>query len=85
MKRLIGLRKRYKAFGRGSLEFLKPANRRVLAFVRRYQDDCVLVVANLSRLMQHAELDLGAFAGARPSRCSATVRCRRSIRTDPIR
>jgi maltose alpha-D-glucosyltransferase/alpha-amylase len=66
MKRLIGLRKRYKAFGRGSLEFLKPANRRVLAFVRRYQDECVLVVANLSRLMQHVELDLSAFGGRTP-------------------
>jgi maltose alpha-D-glucosyltransferase/alpha-amylase len=66
MKRLIGLRKHHKAFGRGSLEFLKPANRRVLAFVRRYQDECVLVVANLSRLMQHVELDLAAFAGLTP-------------------
>lgn len=66
MKRLIGLRKRYKAFGRGSLEFLKPANRRVLAFVRRYQDECVLVVANLSRLMQHVELDLAEFGGRTP-------------------
>jgi maltose alpha-D-glucosyltransferase / alpha-amylase len=66
MKRMIALRKRYKAFGRGSLEFLKPTNRRVLAFVRRYQDECVLVVANLSRFMQHAELDMTACAGRTP-------------------
>ena len=47
-RRMLAVRKRYKAFGRGSLEFLKPGNRRVLAFVRRYQDECVLVVANLA-------------------------------------
>jgi maltose alpha-D-glucosyltransferase/alpha-amylase len=63
MKRMIALRKRLRAFGRGSFEFLQPANRRVLAFVRRYQDECVLVVANLSRYVQHVELDLTPFAG----------------------
>jgi maltose alpha-D-glucosyltransferase/alpha-amylase len=66
MKRMIALRKRYKAFGRGSLEFLHPTNRRVLAFIRRYQEECVLVVANLSRLVQHVELDLSDFAGYVP-------------------
>ena len=39
MKRLIAMRKRYKAFGRGTLEFLHPENHRVLAFIRRYQDE----------------------------------------------
>jgi maltose alpha-D-glucosyltransferase/alpha-amylase len=66
MKRMIALRKRSRAFGRGNLEFLQPANRRVLAFVRQYQDECVLVVANLSRLVQHVELNLSAFAGRTP-------------------
>jgi maltose alpha-D-glucosyltransferase / alpha-amylase len=65
-KRVIGLRKRYKAFGRGTFEFLQPANRRVLAFVRSYQDESVLVVANLSRLVQHVELDLAHFGGRTP-------------------
>src|SRR5665213_552471 len=41
MKRLIALRKRYRAFERGSLEFLQPANRKILAFLRRYQDECI--------------------------------------------
>src|SRR5262249_4062353 len=45
-KRLIALRKRYKAFGRGTLEFLHPANRKILAFVRRFRDEQILVVAN---------------------------------------
>src|SRR5262249_35225966 len=39
MKRLIALRKRFKAFGRGTLEFLRPANPRVLAFIRKYHDE----------------------------------------------
>ncbi|HEY8475470.1 MAG TPA: maltose alpha-D-glucosyltransferase [Chloroflexota bacterium] len=66
MKRLIALRKRFKAFGRGSLEFLYPDNRKILAFVRRYQEETVLVVANLSRFVQYAELDLSAFKGMVP-------------------
>src|SRR5437868_4788976 len=66
MKRLIALRKRNKAFGRGSLEFLRPANPKVLAFVRKYHDERILVVANLSRFVQFAELDLREYAGVVP-------------------
>ena len=66
MKRLIALRKRYQAFGRGTLEFLHPANRKILAFVRRYGDEQILVVANLSRFVQHVELDLSAAKGCVP-------------------
>jgi maltose alpha-D-glucosyltransferase/alpha-amylase len=66
MKRLIALRKRFKAFGRGTLEFLHPDNQKVLVFVRRYQDECVLVLANLSRFVQGVELDLCAYKGLMP-------------------
>ncbi len=66
MKRLIALRKQLRAFGRGSLTFLHPENRRVLAYLREYRDDCILVVANLSRFVQYAELDLRAFRGSTP-------------------
>jgi maltose alpha-D-glucosyltransferase/alpha-amylase len=66
MKRLIALRKRHPAFGRGSIEFLHPENRRVLAFVRSHEGETILVVANLSRFVQWAELDLSAFQGATP-------------------
>jgi maltose alpha-D-glucosyltransferase/alpha-amylase len=66
MKRMIALRKRSRALGRGSFEFLQPANRRVLAFLRRHKDESVLVVANLSRLVQHVELDLSRFPGQAP-------------------
>ena len=62
-KRLIALRKRYKAFGRGTIEFLHPENRKVLVFLRRYQEENILVVANLSRFVQYLELDLSAFRG----------------------
>jgi maltose alpha-D-glucosyltransferase/alpha-amylase len=63
MKRLIVLRKRHHPFGRGSIEFLQPSNRKVLAFLRRHEDECLLVVANLSRFVQYVELDLAAFEG----------------------
>jgi maltose alpha-D-glucosyltransferase/alpha-amylase len=66
MKRLIALRKRHPAFGRGTLEFLSPDNRKVLAFIRRTEDETILVVANLSRFTQPAELDLSAFQGRTP-------------------
>jgi len=66
MKRIIALRREHKAFGRGSIEFLHPENRKVLAFLRRYQDSTLLVVANLSRFAQASELDLSDFKGMTP-------------------
>jgi maltose alpha-D-glucosyltransferase / alpha-amylase len=65
-KRLIEQRKQFKAMGRGTLEFLRPSNRKVLAFFRRYQDEIILVVANLSRFPQHVELDLVEMKGMTP-------------------
>ena len=65
-KRILSLRKQYKAFGRGSLEFLHPDNNKVLAFVRAHGDERILVVANLSRFAQHVELNLSAFKGLTP-------------------
>ncbi|HEX7184677.1 MAG TPA: maltose alpha-D-glucosyltransferase [Thermoanaerobaculia bacterium] len=66
MRRVIALRKRHRAFSRGTIEFLAPENHRVLAFLRRYEGETLLVVANLSRFTQHAELDLSALAGMTP-------------------
>jgi len=65
-KRLIALRRRFQAFGRGSIEFLTPSNHRVLAFIRQFQDETVLVVANLSRFVQYVELDLAKWKGTHP-------------------
>ncbi len=65
-RRMIALRKHHPAFSRGTLEFLHPENHRVLAFLRRHGDETLLVVANLSRFAQYAELDLAAHGGLTP-------------------
>ena len=62
-RRMLAVRQRWAAFARGSIEFLQPENAGVLAYLRRYQGEVILVVANLSRFPQVAELDLAAFAG----------------------
>ncbi|MCO6456618.1 MAG: maltose alpha-D-glucosyltransferase [Pirellulaceae bacterium] len=66
MRRIIHLRKQFRAFGRGSLEFVSCENPKVLAYLRRHEDETLLVVANLSRFAQAAELDLSAFRGQHP-------------------
>jgi len=66
MRNMIRMRKLFKVFGRGTIEFLSPPNRRVLAYVRRYRDDIIFCVANLSKWVQPVELDLSAFAGLVP-------------------
>ena len=66
MKNIIRLRKFFSVFGRGSIDFLQPANCKVLAYLRRIEDDVILCVANLSRTVQPVELDLSAFAGLTP-------------------
>jgi len=66
MKRAIALRQRHQVFGRGDIEFLLPDNHRVLVYTRSYEDDTVLVVANLSRFVQCVELDLSGHAGVTP-------------------
>ncbi|MBN2192644.1 MAG: maltose alpha-D-glucosyltransferase [Polyangiaceae bacterium] len=62
-KRIVALRKQFAAFGRGTFEPLHLHNRRVLAFLRRYQNEVLLVVANLSRFSQYVELDLSELEG----------------------
>jgi len=66
MRNMIRLRKQFKVLGRGTIEFLSPSNGKVLAYVRRYRDNVILCVANLSRTVQPAELDLSGFAGLMP-------------------
>ncbi|WP_242917517.1 maltose alpha-D-glucosyltransferase [Pontibacter liquoris] len=66
MRRTINMRKRYKAFGRGSIKFLNPSNSKVLAFIREYQDETILVIANLSRFPEAVELDLQDYKGRMP-------------------
>ncbi len=66
MRRLIAVRKQHKAFGRGTLSFLYPRNRKILAYVREYQDERILCVFNLARSAQAVELDLSQWRGAVP-------------------
>jgi maltose alpha-D-glucosyltransferase / alpha-amylase len=65
-KRLIAVRKSTLAFGRGTMTFVRPENRSVLCYVRQYQGEVILCVANLSRSAQATELDLSAFNGRIP-------------------
>jgi maltose alpha-D-glucosyltransferase/alpha-amylase len=67
MRRTIALRQRHVTFGRGTMELLRPVNRRIFAFIRRYDaEDPILVVANLSRTVQAVSLDLARVAGLVP-------------------
>ncbi len=65
-RRMLALRGRHSAFGRGTLRFLTPSNRRILAYLREHDDEVILCVVNLSRLPQAVELDLSAFEGRIP-------------------
>jgi maltose alpha-D-glucosyltransferase/alpha-amylase len=65
-KRLIAVRKSTQAFGRGTITFVRPSNRSVLAYVREYNGEAILCVANLSRSAQAAELNLAAWRGRIP-------------------
>ncbi len=62
-RRMLVVRGRYKAFGRGTLRFLRPQNRQVLAYLREYEEETILCVANVSRSAQAVELELGEFTG----------------------
>ena len=66
MKTQIGIRRRSRVFGRGSIDFLYPRNRKVLAYIRAHEDETVLCVFNVSRAPQAVELDLSAHEGAVP-------------------
>ena len=66
MKQMIAVRKRYPAFGRGTITFLRPANSKVLTYVRRYEGVALLLVHNLAGSAQSVELDLKEFVGSTP-------------------
>ncbi len=65
-KRMLAVRKTSQAFGRGSRRFLRPGNRKILAYLREAGDDTILCVANLARSAQPVELNLAAFKGRVP-------------------
>jgi maltose alpha-D-glucosyltransferase/alpha-amylase len=65
-RNMVALRKLFQVFGRGSLEFLTPDNRKVLAYIREYDGERIVCVANLSRFAQPVSLDLSRFVGLMP-------------------
>jgi maltose alpha-D-glucosyltransferase/alpha-amylase len=65
-KRMLAVRKTSQAFGRGARRFLRPGNRKILAYLREFGEDAILCVANLSRSAQPVELNLAAFKGRVP-------------------
>jgi len=65
-RRLLAVRSSTQAFGRGRFTMLHPGNRKVLAYIREYQDEVILCVANVSRIAQPVELELGAYQGRVP-------------------
>lgn len=71
MKNTIAVRKRFRAFSRGSIEFITPENHKILAFIRRYEDEAVFVAANLSKYAQTAEFDLSEYRGYVPEEVSS--------------
>ncbi len=66
MRRILAVRSRHRAFGRGQIRFLYPSNRKILAYLREYDNERILCIANLSRSAQAVEIDLSEFRGAVP-------------------
>jgi maltose alpha-D-glucosyltransferase/alpha-amylase len=66
MRRMIAIRKKHLAFGRGTIEFLRPRNDKVLVYLRQHRNDTLLMLHNLGGSAQAVELDLGKFAGSTP-------------------
>jgi maltose alpha-D-glucosyltransferase/alpha-amylase len=71
LRRMLAVRSRQQAFGRGTLRFLRPHNRKILAYLREHEGRVILCVANVSRTAQAVELELPEFAGRTPIEMSA--------------
>jgi maltose alpha-D-glucosyltransferase/alpha-amylase len=65
-RRILAVRRQHRAFGRGTLEFVRPQNRKIIAYVRTFEQEIVLCVANLSQTAQAVELDLSKYKGRVP-------------------
>jgi maltose alpha-D-glucosyltransferase / alpha-amylase len=65
-RRMLVERRKHKAFGRGAIRFLHPQNRKVLAYLRQFEGETILCVANVARTAQAVELDLAEFSGCTP-------------------
>lgn len=63
MRKMINVRKRFKAFSRGDIHFLSPSNSKVLAFIREFENESILVLVNLSKYPVYVNLNLASYAG----------------------
>ncbi|MFD1330523.1 maltose alpha-D-glucosyltransferase [Methylopila musalis] len=70
-RRMLATRRQHPAFGRGTIRFLFPQNRRVLAYLREHEGETILCVANMGRSPQAVELDLSEFEGRVPVEMTA--------------
>src|SRR6202167_2210896 len=70
-RRMLAVRRRHPALGRGSLSALYPKNRKILAYLREYEDETILCVANVAHSSQAVELDLSQFNGRVPVELNA--------------
>ena len=70
-RRMLAVRSRHPAFGRGTLTLLYPKNRKILAYLREYEGDILLCVANVAHSPQAVELDLSQFVGRVPVELNA--------------
>jgi maltose alpha-D-glucosyltransferase/alpha-amylase len=73
IRRALAVRRQHQAFGRGTLRFLRPQNRKILAYLREHEGETILCVANVSRTAQAVELDLSEFAGRVPVELSGAT------------
>ncbi|NLF84458.1 MAG: maltose alpha-D-glucosyltransferase [Candidatus Gastranaerophilales bacterium] len=65
MKKMIAARKKYKALGRGTIEFIMPKNHKILTYVRSYEDEKILCVVNLAKTAEFIDIDLSEFSGCK--------------------
>ncbi len=65
-RRILAVRRQYRCFGRGALEFVRPKNRKLIAYLRSFDAEVVLCVANLAQTAQAVELDLSKYKGLVP-------------------
>lgn len=65
MRKMISVRKRYKAFSRGDIHVLSPSNSKVLAFIREYEKESILVLINLSKYPVYVNLNLSQYSGGK--------------------
>ncbi len=69
---MIALRRQHTVFGRGTIEFIRTDNRKVLTYVRRHEQQTILCIANLARTVQPVSVPLAQFAGLTPVETART-------------